>query len=174
MGNTLPAAIGVSVAKDFGEVLGITGDGSFQMNIQELQTIVHNKLPVKIFVWNNDGYLSIRATQSKFCEGRFIGTDKTSGVSFPDTRKIAKAYGIGYFKVSKSKELDKTLEDVLNYPGPVLCEVICLRDQEIVPTVASYKKADGTMVSKPLEDMYPFLDRTEFLSNMIVKPLSED
>jgi acetolactate synthase-1/2/3 large subunit len=174
MGNTLPATIGVSVAKGFGEVIGITGDGSFQMNIQELQTIVHNKLPVKIFVWNNDGYLSIRATQSKFCEGRFIGTDKTSGVSFPDTEKLAEAYGIKYFKVSESKKLDETLENVLKYPGPVLCEVICIRDQEIVPTVASYKKTDGTMVSKPLEDMYPFLDRAEFLSNMIIKPSSED
>jgi len=174
MGNTLPAAIGVSVAKGFEEVIGITGDGSFQMNIQELQTIVYNKLPVKIFVWNNDGYLSIRATQSKFCEGRLIGTDKTSGVSFPDTEKIAKAYGIEYFKVSEGKKLDETLGKVLKHKGPVLCEVICLRDQEIVPTVSSYKKEDGTIVSKPLEDMYPFLDRVEFLSNMVVKPLSED
>lgn len=174
MGNTLPATIGVSVAKGFGEVIGITGDGSFQMNIQELQTIVHNKLPVKIFVWNNDGYLSIRATQSKFCEGRFIGTDKTSGVSFPDTERIAEAYGIRYFRISESRKLDETLESVMACREPVLCEVICLRDQEVVPTVASYKKADGTMISKPLEDMYPFLDRAEFLSNMIVKPLSED
>jgi acetolactate synthase-1/2/3 large subunit len=174
MGNTLPATIGVSVAKDFGEVMGITGDGSFQMNIQELQTIVYNKLPVKIFVWNNDGYLSIRATQSKFFEGRFIGTDKTSGVSFPDTERIAKAYGIRYFKISESSKLDETLENILACQEPVLCEVICLRDQEVVPTVSSYKKADGTLISKPLEDMYPFLDRAEFLSNMIVKPLSED
>lgn len=173
MGNTLPATIGVSVAKDFGEVIGITGDGSFQMNIQELQTIVYNRLPVKIFVWNNDGYLSIRATQSKFCEGRLIGTDKTSGVSFPDTEKIANAYGIKYFKVSESKKLDETLENVLKHTGPVLCEVICIRDQEIVPNVSSYRKEDGTMVSKPLEDMYPFLDRAEFLSNMIIKPLKD-
>jgi acetolactate synthase-1/2/3 large subunit len=168
MGYTLPACVGVSIARDRGEVLGITGDGSFQMNIQELQTVVHHKLPIKLFVWNNDGYLSIRATQAKFCEGRFIGTDSTSGVSFPDTEKIAKAYGIRYFRAATSTGLDNVLEQVLDYPGAAICEVMCIRDQEIIPTVASVKKADGTMVSKPLEDMYPFLDREEFLANMIV------
>lgn len=172
MGFTLPASIGVSIAKG-GEVLGVTGDGSFQMNIQELQTIVFNDLPVKIFVWNNDGYLSIRATQAKFFAGRFIGTDDMSGVSFPDTEKIANAYGIKYFKAADSASLDDVLEEALAYPKAVICEVICLRNQEIVPTVASYRKDDGTMVSKPLEDMYPFLDREEFLREMIVKPLPE-
>lgn len=173
MGYTLPASIGVSIARGCGEVLGVTGDGSFQMNIQELQTIVHNDLPVKIFVWNNDGYLSIRATQSKFFEGRFIGTDSTSGVSFPDTEKIANAFGIKYFKVADSAMLDEVLAEVLNYPKAVICEVMCLRDQEIVPTVASYRKDDGTMVSRPIEDMYPFLDRDEFKREMIVSPLPE-
>jgi acetolactate synthase-1/2/3 large subunit len=172
MGFTLPASIGVSVAKG-GEVLGVTGDGSFQMNIQELQTIIFNDLPVKIFVWNNDGYLSIRATQAKFFAGRFIGTDEMSGVSFPDTEKIANAYGIKYFKATNSSSLDDVLEEALAYPKAVICEVICLRNQEIVPTVASYRKDDGTMVSKPIEDMYPFLERDEFLREMIVKPLPE-
>ena len=173
MGFTLPACIGVSIAKRRKEVLGITGDGSFQMNIQELQTIIHNKLPIKIFVWNNDGYLSIRATQSKFFEGRFIGTDKDSGVSFPSLEKISKAYGIKYFKISKSSKLEKDLEKILSFSGSVICEVMCLRDQKIVPTVSSLKRDDGTMVSKPIEDMYPFLDRKEFLENMIVKPVEE-
>lgn len=173
MGYTLPASIGVSIAKGKGEVLGVTGDGSFQMNIQELQTIVHYELPIKIFVWNNDGYLSIRATQSKFFDKRFIGTDRTSGVSFPDTEKIANAYGIKYFRAADSASLDDVIEEVLNYPKAVICEVMCLRDQEIVPTVSSYKKKDGTMVSRPLEDMYPFLDREEFNKEMIVKPIEE-
>jgi len=173
MGYTLPASIGVSIARGKGEVLGVTGDGSFQMNIQELQTIVHYDLPIKTFVWNNDGYLSIRSSQSKFFEGRFIGTDKTSGVSFPDTEKIANAYGIKYFRAADSASLDDVIEEVLNYPKAVICEVMCLRYQEIVPTVSSYKKKDGTMVSRPLEDMYPFLDREEFNKEMIVKPLAE-
>jgi len=173
MGYTLPAAIGISVARGGKEVLGVTGDGSFQMNIQELQTVIHYDLPVKLFVWNNDGYLSIRATQSKFFEGRFIGTDKTSGVSFPDTEKIANAYGIKYYRAADSASLDKVLDEVLAYPKAILCEVMCLRDQEIVPTVASYRKEDGSMVSRPLEDMYPFLDREEFHREMIVKPVPD-
>lgn len=173
MGFSLPAAVGVSVARGSDEVLAITGDGSFQMNLQELQTIVHNRLPVKLFVWNNDGYLSIRASQSKFFEGRYIGTDSTSGVSFPDTGKVADAYGIKFFRASTSSELESVLKDVLAYGGPAICEVMCIRDQEIVPTVASYRKDDGTMVSRPIEDMYPFLDREEFKREMIVKPLSE-
>lgn len=173
MGYTLPASVGVSVARNKGEVLAITGDGSFQMNIQELQTVVHNQLPVKLFVWNNDGYLSIRATQSKFFERRFIGTDSSSGVSFPDTRKIAEAYGLPFFRITNSLELESVLATVLAHPGPVVCEVLCIRDQEIVPTVASYRKDDGTMVSRPIEDMYPFLDREAFRQEMIVTPLPE-
>lgn len=173
MGFSLPAAIGVCAARSRGEVLAVTGDGSFQMNIQELQTIVHNRLPVKLFVWNNDGYLSIRASQSKFFEGRFIGTDSTSGVSFPDTGKIAAAYGIKFFRVNRSSELKLVLNEVLAYDGPAICEVMCIRDQEIVPSVSSWKKPDGTMVSRPLEDMYPFLDRDEFQQEMIVRPLDD-
>lgn len=171
MGYTLPASIGVSMARKGGEVIGITGDGSFQMNIQELQTIVHHKLPIKIFVWNNSGYLSIRATQAKFFDGRFIGTHKETGVSFPDLKKIANAYGIRYFRVSESGKLDSIISQVLKSPEAAICEVICFPDQEIVPTVSSLRKEDGTMVSKPLEDMYPFLEREEFKRNMIIRPL---
>jgi acetolactate synthase-1/2/3 large subunit len=173
MGYTLPATIGVCYAKNKGTVIGITGDGSLQMNIQELQTIVHNNLPIKIFVWNNDGYLSIRATQRKFFEGRFIGTDSTSGLSFPSIEKIAGAYGLKYFCLARSHNLSEGIKEVLDYPKATVCEVICIRDQEIVPTVSSVQKEDGTIISKPLEDMYPFLDREEFLSNMIIKPLEE-
>lgn len=171
MGYSIPAAIGVCYAKDMKDVIAITGDGSFQMNIQELQTIIYNDLPIKIFVWNNDGYLSIRSTQRKFFEGRFIGTDSTSGVSFPVIEKIAAAYGIKYFRLDKSKGLAKDIKQVLDSPGPALCEVMCIRDQEIIPAVSSLRKDDGTMVSKPLEDMYPFLDRKEFYEEMIIKPL---
>jgi acetolactate synthase-1/2/3 large subunit len=173
MGYTLPACIGVSFARGKKEVLGVTGDGSFQMNIQELQTVVHHDLPIKLFVWNNDGYLSIRATQSKFFEGRFIGTDSRSGVTFPSTEKIAGAYGIKYFRADSSKGLEKVIREVLSYPKATICEVMCIRDQEIIPSVSSLTKDDGTMVSKPLEDMYPYLDRDEFRREMIVKPLEE-
>lgn len=172
MGFTMPAAIGTCFAKN-GEVVGITGDGSFQMNIQELQTIVHYNLPLKLFVWNNNGYLSIRATQRKFFEGRAIGTDKDSGISFPEIEKIALAYGIKYFIAKEVSELDLVLESVMKYNGPVLCEIMCPENQEIIPATASLRRDDGTMVSKPLEDMYPFLSREEFKKEMINKPLEE-
>lgn len=172
MGFTMPAAIGTCFAKN-GEVVGITGDGSFQMNIQELQTIVHYNLPLKLFVWNNNGYLSIRATQRKFFDGRAIGTDKDSGISFPEIEKIALAYGIKYFIAKDVSELDLVLESVMNYKGPVLCEIMCPENQEIIPATASLRREDGTMVSKPLEDMYPFLSREEFKKEMINKPLEE-
>ena len=171
MGYTTPACIGISFAKNKGEVLGITGDGSFQFNIQELQTIKHYDLPIKIFVLNNDGYLSIRATQSKFFEGRFIGTDDTSGVSFPDLEKIADAYGIKYYKILNNRVVNDAVDKILKENVPVLCEVVCERDQEIIPTISSVKEANGEMQSRPMEDMYPFLDRGELSKNMIIKSL---
>ncbi|MDQ6968169.1 MAG: thiamine pyrophosphate-binding protein [Mariprofundaceae bacterium] len=172
MGFTIPAAIGVSVAKK-GEVVAITGDGSFQMNIQELQTIFHYQLPIKIFVLNNNGYLSIRTTQNKFFEGRLLGTEPSSGISFPDLRKIAEAYGYVYFSAKVLSELDEALESTMTTGGPIICEIFCPEYQEIVPTVSSAKRADGSMVSKPNEDMYPFLERNEFLKEMCIKPVSE-
>lgn len=171
MGYTLPASIGVSFARGAQPVIGITGDGSFQMNIQELQTVKHHGLPIKLFVWNNNGYLSIRSTQKRFFEGRLIGSDGRSGVSFPDIYKITSAYGLEYRLLKQSKSLRKDLKDVLSLPGPVICEVICNPDQEIIPAVSAVRNADGTMTSKPLEDMYPFLDRSEFLKEMVVKPV---
>jgi len=170
MGFTLPAAIGTCIAANK-SVVGITGDGSFQLNIQELQTIKHYNLPVKLIVWNNNGYLSIRATQNKFFDGRRIGTDPESGVSFPEVEKIAKAYDLPYVKINNAAELRKKLTDVISASGPVICEVMCPENQEIVPAVSAVKNDDGSMTSKPIEDMYPFLERDEFLNEMIVKPI---
>lgn len=173
MGFTLPACIGVSVAKNRGEVIGITGDGSFQMNIQELQTVVYNNLPIKLFVLNNNGYLSIRATQIKFFEGRIIGTDNKCGISFPSLKKIADAYGIKYYSVWESGKLGDIICQVLAEKGPVLCEVVTPENQMVIPTLSSLKLPSGKIVSKPLEDMYPFLGREEFNKEMIVKPIVE-
>lgn len=173
MGFTLPAAIGASFAKNGKMVVGITGDGSFQMNIQELQTLFHYNIPVKLVVWNNNGYLSIRTTQKKFFSGREIGTDKESGVSFPQTKKIALAYSIPYFSSKNVKTLQKTLSNAFNTKGPVIIEIFCPPMQEIIPSASSLKLPDGRMVSKPLEDMYPFLSREEFFSQMINKPLKD-
>lgn len=174
MGFTLPAAIGVYFAfkKEF--IVGITGDGSLQMNIQELQTLIHYKIPLKLVVWNNNGYLSIRTTQKKFFSGREIGVDKNSGVSFPNLKKISKAYGIPYFSESRINNLEKKLLSAFKVKGPVIIEIFCPEMQEIIPTASSKKLSDGRMVSKPLEDMYPFLDEDVFLKEMIIKPLNEN
>ncbi len=170
---TIPWAIWACIAHDKKEVIWITGDGSFQFNIQELQTIVHHNLPVKIFVWNNNGYLSIRVSQNKFFEGRYIGTDKDNWVSFPSLEKIAYAYGIQYFKINSSEEVTWWIQKVLDFDWPVICEVMCLDDQEIIPSTSTFKNPDGTLTSRPLEDMYPFLEREEFLNNMITSSINE-
>lgn len=169
MGFTIPACIGASFAKD-GEVIGVTGDGSFMMNLQELQTIKHYNLPIKLFVWNNDGYLSIRTTQKKFFEGREIGTDAESGVSIPSIRDVVKSFGIQHI-YADAKGLDHAVQTTLDYDGPIVCEVLCARWQEVVPTMQGRKNEDGTISAPPLEDMYPFLSRKEFYDNMIIKPL---
>lgn len=170
MGFTIPACIGASFA-GAKSVIGVTGDGSLQMNIQELQTIIHHKLPIKLFVWNNDGYLSIRTTQKKFFEGREIGTDSDSGISFPDLADISHAYKIPYIRIERYQQFDDAMKMIFKFDSPVIVEVMCQKWQEVVPTLMGKKNEDGTVTAKPLEDMYPFLSREEFYANMIVTPL---
>lgn len=170
MGFTIPACIGASFA-GAKYVIGVTGDGSFQMNLQELQTIIHHKLPIKLFVLNNDGYLSIRTTQKKFFEGREIGTDKNSGISFPDLFDISSAYKINYMKIDKYDQFDKDMKMIFASDSPIIIEVVCQKWQEVVPTLMGKKNEDGTVTAKPLEDMYPFLPRDEFYDNMFITPI---
>lgn len=167
MGYDLPASIGACFANDEREVVCLAGDGSLQMNIQELQTLVHHHLPIKLFVLNNEGYLSIRQTQDSFFGGHLVACDPTSGVSFPDISKIAAAYGIPSAVIEGSNDLETKIRQVLNTPGPIICDVKLDPNAKFNPKAASERKPDGSMVSKPLEDMYPFLDRDEFLSNML-------
>lgn len=170
MGFDLPAAVGACFASGKKDVVCIAGDGSIQLNIQELQTIVHHKLPVKIFVYDNNGYTSIRLTQDAYFEGRYMGADPSSGVSFPDMEKIAQAYGLATCAIKDHGDLEGKIRDVLATPGPVLCVVRVSPKQVQLPKLASQVLPDGSMVSKPMEDMFPFLDRAEFMENMIVKP----
>jgi len=167
MGYDLPAAIGVAVAKG-GRVICLAGDGSIQLNIQELQTIVHNDLPVKIFVLNNGGYLSIRQTQTGFFQGRLIGTGGTSGVSFPDMAKISNAYGIPSFSI---KHIDDValIHRELDKPGPALFDVFLDVAQEFEPRLRSRILPDGRIQTPNLEDMYPFLTAEDLASNMLVE-----
>ena len=163
----MPGAIGVAAANPGKNVYCITGDGSLQMNIQELQTIVYNSLPIKLIVLNNNGYLLIRLTQDNFQGGRYIGTDKKSGVSFPDLEKIAMAYGMKYLKLSQSGDLNLQIKRIFAESGPMMCEVISPADQVLIPRVTSKILEDGSMISMPYDDMFPFLPREEYLENSV-------
>lgn len=172
MGYGFPAALGACVANKKGRTICIEGDGSIQMNIQELQTVVHNKLPLKIFVYNNKGYVSIRLTQNGLFAGRLVASSEDSGVSCPDIIKVAKAYGVHTERITSHKDMDKTIKKVLSYKGPVACEIIVSPDMQFSPKSASMQLKDGTFVSRPLEDMAPFLSREELKNNMFI-PLWE-
>jgi acetolactate synthase-1/2/3 large subunit len=170
MGTGLPESIGACFANNKGRTICLTGDGSLQLNIQELQTVVHHKLPIKIFVMNNDGYLAIRHTQKSFLKSNFTGASSRGGLSLPDYQKVAKAYGLKTIRISKKSELSKGIRKSLNTPGPVLCEIIVSPDQELIATQGFDDNGNGTFSPRPLEDMYPFLSREEFLENMLIKP----
>ncbi len=167
MGYDLPAAIGACLANNKKSTVCLAGDGSIMMNLQELQTIVHNNLPVKIFIINNDGYSSIKQTQNNFFEGRNTGAGRTSGVSLPDFVKVGQAFGIESFKLEKPDEVDNAIEKTLNSSNPVICEVLVNPDYIFSPKLSSKKLPDGTMVSPSLENMYPFLPEDEYKSNML-------
>jgi len=166
MGWGLPSSIGACIANNCQRTICITGDGSIQLNIQELQTITHYRLPIKIFVFNNSGYSSIRATQNNFFNGNFIGADISSGVSNPDFEKLAGANRIAYCYIANNDELMDKINRVFTDEGPVLCEVNISPTQVIVPKSSSYQRDDGSIESRPLEDMAPFLPREEIFENM--------
>lgn len=169
MGYCLPAAIGLSFASPGKIINCITGDGSFQMNLQELQMIKHHKLPIRIFVLNNGGYHSIRQTQMNYFSNDFVGIGKDSGdLSFPDLSKIALAYEIPHIRIEDQKTIKNDLSKILNMSGPLLCEVKISKDQITEPKLASRMLEDGTMASSVLEDMYPFLPREELEKNMFI------
>ena len=174
MGYDLPAAIGACIANNKKRVVCVAGDGSMQMNIQELQTVVYHKLPIKIFYLNNDGYISMKQTQNSFFQGRIVASDEKSGIGFPDIIKIATAYGLGTEVIDSHDSMAERISKTLSMDGPVLCEVKLLNDYIFAPKLSSEKKPDGRLVSKPLEDLYPFLSREEFLKNMIIPPIVED
>jgi acetolactate synthase-1/2/3 large subunit len=169
MGFGLPGAIGACIGNDRQDTICISGDGGLQMNIQELQTIVHYNLPIKLFVLNNNGYLTIKATQQNHF-GRFVGAEQSSGVTCPDIIKIATAYGLPTARMANTEELNEKIDSVLQATGPIVCEIIMEENQPLIPRVSSLKKPDGTIISKPIEDLYPFLSREEFMENMIVDP----
>lgn len=167
MGFELPAAIGAQIAEPNKMIVPILGEGSFQLNIQELQTIVQYKLPIKILLFNNGAYGAIQITQTNFFNNKF-GVDYSSGLSFPDTKKIAYAYGLNYISVRKNNEFKQCLEEFISCKEAVILEVFCCI-QGRYPRLNAIKNDDGTFTNRPFEDMDPFLSREEFESEMIVK-----
>lgn len=170
MGYDLPAAIGICLAKTGPEdVILLTGDGSIQMNLQELQTIVHHKFPLKIFLINNGGYHSIRQTQRNLFQGPLVGIGVDSyDLSFPDMGKLAAAYGIPYVAARHNGELAAAVEKTLAMEGPAICEAFVTTDQNFEPKSAARRLPDGTMVSPPLEDLAPFLPEEEMDAMMVI------
>lgn len=173
MGFCLPAATGVCIASGNQPVVCVTGEGSLQMNIQELQTIYQNRLPVKLFVINNQGYHSIRQTQQSYFQEPLVGVGADSGdLSFPDLSRLGPAYGFPYLCCHASEQLGDTIRQALETQGAVICEIFVTKYQRTEPKLASRKLEDGRMVSASLEDMYPFLPREEMKENMYI-PLYE-
>lgn len=168
MGYDLPAAIGACIASGHKRIICIAGDGSIQLNLQELQTIVGYGFPIKLFILNNNGYLSIKQTQQNYFNGRFVGCDPESGVSFPDFGKLAAAYDIPYHACRTHDEMRQIISATISGDGPQICELFLDLNQGIAPKLASRQLADGRIVSPALEDMFPFLPREELEQNMFI------
>jgi acetolactate synthase-1/2/3 large subunit len=166
MGYDLPAAVGAAFARPGQRIICLAGEGSLMLNLQELQTVAHHRLPVKIIVMNNDGYLSQRSTQKSFFNC-MIGEGPASGVSFPDMVKVGQAFGLPSIRLENPVFLP-ALQQFLAAPGPGLANVILDRDQMFEPKLSSRKLEDGRMVTAKLEDMAPFLSREELAENMLV------
>lgn len=162
MGYGFPAAVGVCFARKGGRVICIDGDGSFQMNLQELQTVVYHHLNLKIVIINNNGYHSIRQTQTNLFEPPLVGVCPDNGISFPDMEKIAYAYGITYRRIDSADGLSGKVQEALALEGPVIVEAVVDPGQNFEPKLSSKAMPDGTMVSPPLDDMYPFLEKEEY------------
>lgn len=162
MGYGFPAAIGACIATKGKRVICIDGDGSFQMNIQELQTVVYNQLNLKLFIINNNGYHSIRQTQYNLFNPPLVGVCEGNGLSFPNLERIAYAYELPYIKIQSLEEIELGVENALNENGPILIEVVVSQEQNFEPKLSSKLLKDGTMVSPAMDDMYPFLPKDEY------------
>nr|WP_275100605.1 thiamine pyrophosphate-dependent enzyme [Olsenella uli] len=169
MGYGLPAAEGVAVARKGEPVICLEGDGSLMMNLQELETVAYNHLNIKLVIINNDGYHSIRQTQTNTFNSHFCGVDEKSGVGFPKWEKIAAAFGIPFHRVSSLDKAERAIDAFLSEEGPAILEAVVTTGQFFEPKLGSKRLPDGTMVSPSLEDMSPFIpdeDMTNLLSKL--------
>lgn len=167
MGFGLPASIGACIASNGRKTICINGDGGFMMNIQELETVRRLNLPIKFFILNNDGYGSIRNMQNAHFKGLYVGSGRTSGVTLPDIQKIANAFEIPSCVIKNQQNIEEEVKKVLDSEGPFICEVMISPEQQTQPRVSSIKLEDGSMMSKPIEDMWPFLSEEEIKENIL-------
>ena len=172
MGFGIPAAVGGCIASNKQETICIDGDGGFFMNIQELELVYRYQLPIKFFILNNNGYGSIKTTQNTHFGGNLVVSGPTSGLTLPSIELNAAAYKIPYIKISNQQNLKNDLQKVLNITGPIICELIVDPDHKTFPKASVYKNPDGSFATRPMEDLAPFLDRKEFLNNLLIKPLN--
>jgi acetolactate synthase-1/2/3 large subunit len=168
MGFGIPAAIGGCLASRGRRTICIDGDGGFIMNIQELETVKRLDLPIKFFVLNNGGYVSIQMTQKSFFDGRFVGSSTSSGLTLPDVTAVSKAFGIPVARITNHTGIREKVREVMETKGPVVCEVMVSPEQVTAPRVTSRLREDGSMESMPMEDLWPLLDRQEFRGNMAI------
>lgn len=168
MGWGLPAAVGACFAREKKRTVCIAGEGGFLMTLQEMATIMHHRLPVKLFILNNGGYLTIKQTQELGFENRLMGSNEESGISFPNFMKIAEAHCFKGVRLESHQDLKKHIEEIMNHEGPVLCEIMMDPDQMQAPKAINRRNADGSMKQTPLEDSYPFLDSKEIEENLSV------
>lgn len=168
MGFGLPAAIGASIATNGGEIMCLNCDGGMMLNLQELQTIVHHNLPIKLFIFNNDGYLMIKHTQNALFKASRVGVDKSNGVSCPDFCKVGTAFGIPCYRINTWEDFDSVIPKIQEVDGPVICEVFMHPKQLFSPKLGMTMRSDGTLVSSPLEDLSPLLPREELEEAMII------
>ena len=155
-------------------VVCIAGDGSIMMNLQELQTIIGNKLPIKIFIMNNNGYVSIFQTHRNFFNGVEVGGGPNSGVTFPDFEKVVEAFGFPYVRASRHEELEDAIRKTLESEGAAVCEIIIDGNVPFAPKLGAKSHPDGRITSPPLEDLSPFLSRKELQENMIIPIMEEE
>lgn len=174
MGYDLPGAVGACIATGKKRLICLAGDGSMMMNLQELQTIVTQKLPIKIFVLNNTGYHSIRQTQQNYFADNIVGCGPESGLEFPDFAKVAAAFDIPFTRVDTHPDLERAIGETISGDGPRMCEVVLDLEQAFSPKLASRKLPDGRMLTPSLEDMAPFLSRAEMAENMVIPLLDGD
>jgi acetolactate synthase-1/2/3 large subunit len=174
MGTGLPGSIGTCLASGGKRTVCVNGDGGFQLNIQDLETVRRLNLPIKYFVLCNGTYASIMATQRNYFQGRMVGSDPSSHLTLPDVMKVANAYGIQSCQIQDHTDIRDRVQAVLDLPGPVVCAVNVSSDQAMAPRATSSVRPDGTIVSLPMEDMAPRLPREVFLSEMLIPPLEEE